>query len=180
MYFQEKFKYCPSCGAGRFVKNCDKSKKCLVCGFVYYLNPSAATAIFLTTQEGKLLVCRRANEPAKGTLDLPGGFIDLGETAEEGLIREVREELGVVLDGVSYLFSIPNDYLFSDFNVPTMDLFFEARVDENIALSPQDDVSEALFLTWSEIDPTHFGMQSVQKAVRQYIDNLLPHSISED
>lgn len=169
MHFQEKFKYCPSCGERRFVSNCVKSKKCTSCGFVFYLNPSAATAVFLTNEEGKLLVCRRAHEPARGTLDLPGGFVDLGETAEEGILREVKEELGVDLDSVSYLFSIPNDYLYSDLNVPTMDMFFESSITKHTAILPQDDVATAQFLHLKDIDPTCFGLSSIQKAVRKYI-----------
>ena len=42
-----------------------------------------------------MLVCRRAIDPAKGTLDLPGGFIDMNETGEEGVAREVLEETGL-------------------------------------------------------------------------------------
>ena len=66
-----------------------------MCGFVYYFNSSAATAIFITNRVGELLVVRRAKEPAKGTFDLPGGFVDMYETAEEAIIREVKEETGL-------------------------------------------------------------------------------------
>jgi len=62
---------------------------------VYYMNPSAATAAFILNGKGELLVERRKREPAKGTLDLPGGFADFDETAEEGVAREVLEETGL-------------------------------------------------------------------------------------
>ena len=87
-----QFLYCPECGSPHFEVNNEKSKKCTDCGFVYYFNPSAATVALILNEKNKLLVCRRAKEPAKGTLDLPGGFIDMNETGEEGVAREVLEE----------------------------------------------------------------------------------------
>ena len=84
----ERFGYCPVCGSSRFSVNNVKSKRCGSCGFVYYANPSSATAAFIVRDE-HLLVVRRGKEPARGTLDLPGGFVDMDETAEEGMAREL-------------------------------------------------------------------------------------------
>lgn len=90
-----QFKYCPKCGSAHFEVHNEKSKQCADCGFVYYFNPSSATVALILNERDELLVCRRAKEPAKGTLDLPGGFIDMTETSEEGVAREVREETGM-------------------------------------------------------------------------------------
>ena len=90
-----QFLYCPECGSPHFEVNNEKSKKCTDCGFVYYFNPSSATVALILNEKKELLVCRRAKEPAKGTLDLPGGFIDMNETGEEGVGREVWEETGL-------------------------------------------------------------------------------------
>lgn len=92
----DKFQYCPICGSSHFEVNNIKSKKCASCGFVYYANPSSATVAFIFNDKGELLVVRRKNEPAKGTLDLPGGFVDMDETGEQGVAREVKEETGLV------------------------------------------------------------------------------------
>ena len=72
-----QFKYCPKCGSAAFEIHNEKSKQCTDCGFVYYFNPSSATVALILNEKDELLVCHRAKEPAKGTLDLPGGFIDL-------------------------------------------------------------------------------------------------------
>ena len=90
----ERFKYCPVCGSSHFETNSEKSKLCRSCGFEYFVNPSAATAAFIMNERGELLVERRKREPAKGMLDLPGGFCDVDENIVQGLRREVREETG--------------------------------------------------------------------------------------
>ena len=101
--------------------------RCTACGFTYYYNPAAATAALILNDRNELLVCRRAHDPARGTLDLPGGFCDVGETAEEGVAREVAEETGLRVVRADYLFSLPNRYVFSGFVVATVDLFFRCR-----------------------------------------------------
>ena len=103
-----QFKYCPKCGSAHFEVHNEKSKQCADCGFVYYFNPSSATVALILNERDELLVCRRAKEPAKGTLDLPGGFIDMTETSEEGVAREVREETGMKVAKAEYL---PAQYL---------------------------------------------------------------------
>lgn len=110
-----QFKYCPKCGSAHFEVHNEKSKQCADCGFVYYFNPSSATVALILNERDELLVCRRAKEPAKGTLDLPGGFIDMTETGEEGVAREVREETGMKVAKAEYLFSLPNIYIYSGF-----------------------------------------------------------------
>ena len=101
----EKFKFCPVCGSRRWVEHDFKSKACQDCGFVYYANPSSATAAFILNGRGELLVVRRAKEPSKGTLDLPGGFVDIGEDIEQGMRREIAEETGLVVEDIKYIFS---------------------------------------------------------------------------
>ncbi|MFQ8805648.1 MAG: NUDIX domain-containing protein [Alistipes indistinctus] len=89
------FRYCPRCGSSRFEEHNEKAKKCRDCGFVYYFNSCSATVALILNSRNELLVTRRAKEPAKGTFDLPGGFIDMYETGEEGVAREVKEETGI-------------------------------------------------------------------------------------
>ena len=86
MHPLEKFNFCPACGSKHFEVNDNKSKKCRNCGFEYYLNPSAANVALILNKKNELLVLTRKENPGKGMLDLPGGFANIGETAEEGVI----------------------------------------------------------------------------------------------
>ena len=163
------FQYCPRCGAADFTVDDARSMRCGHCGFVYYLNPSASVACFIRDREGRLLVVRRRCEPAKGTLDLPGGFAELDETLEEALQREVREETGLTLRSFRYLFSLPNRYTFSGFVVHTVDAFFGGEVDSFEGVVVADDASEAIVLALEALCPEQFGLHSIRKAVARYI-----------
>ena len=164
------FKYCPKCGSPLFEIHNEKSKRCADCGFVYYFNPSAATVAFILNERGDLLVCRRGKEPAKGTLDLPGGFLDMYETGEQGVTREVREETGLEVTVADYLFSLPNTYLYSGFLVHTLDQFFLCRVSGTDDLKAMDDVSDSFWLSPEEIRPADFGLESVSKGISLFLE----------
>nr|WP_311521451.1 NUDIX domain-containing protein [uncultured Porphyromonas sp.] len=170
------FGYCPKCGSDQFKVENAKAKRCGGCGFTYYFNPSAACTCFITDKLNRVLVAVRGADPAKGTYDLPGGFIDPYETAEEGMAREIKEETrisalsglrGGIVDPLRYLFSLPNIYLYSGFEVHTVDMVFHMAVE---SLDPYigvggDDVAELKAIPFSELDPETFGLDSIRKAV---------------
>lgn len=168
----EKFKYCPVCGSENFEINNVKSKRCNHCGFVYYANPSAATAAFIV-RDNRLLVVRRAKEPAKGTLDLPGGFIDMDETAEHGMAREIMEETGLQALNIQYLFSLPNLYLYSGMTIHTLDLFFQVEVAPDAIGHPDDDAADLQWLPLDKVNPAQFGLLSIRRAVENYLNKNL-------
>lgn len=164
-----QFIYCPRCGSEHFVVNNKASKRCDRCGFVYYCNPRAAVVALIRDEKNRLLVARRANEPAKGTLDLPGGFTECYETAEISLCREVLEETGITITSARYLFSQPNIYPFSGIDIYTMDLFFEVRVSSDIQFSSHDDVAELNWVDIKSIDINLFGLQSIREGLKKYL-----------
>lgn len=168
------FHFCPKCGSPHFIEHNEKSKHCQDCGFTYYLNPSAATVAVIQNAKGEVLCVRRAKEPACGTLDLPGGFSDLYETSEEGVIREVKEETGLDVDRVEFLFSVPNLYEFSGMTIHTIDMFYRCHVGGDTSHArPADDAAEVLWLKPEEINPDEFGLHSIRRGViRLLSDNL--------
>lgn len=167
-----QFKYCPKCCSIHFEINNEKSKRCADCGFVYYFNPSAATVALIMNERNELLVCRRAKAPAKGTLDLPGGFIDMAETGEEGVRREVKEETGMEVNKAEYLFSLPNIYVYSGFPVHTLDLFFRCTVADTLHYKAMDDAADLFFIPLKEIRTEDFGLGSIRKGLGIFLKEM--------
>lgn len=163
-----QFIYCPKCGAKTFVERNEKAKQCTTCGFVYYFNPSSSVACFIRNPKGELLLVRRAKEPAKGTLDLPGGFIDMHESAEDAVVREVNEETGLDITNCRYLFSLPNIYPYCGFEVHTVDMFFECLAETFDNARAEDDAAEIIVLPSGQLEPADFGLQSIKRAVSLY------------
>ena len=163
------FTHCPACGSSNFNVNDPKSKRCNDCGFVYYLNPSAATAAFILNENNELLVVVRRQEPAKGTYDLPGGFSDMDETAEQGIAREVKEETNLDVTDMQYLFSRPNIYPYSGFDVHTLDLFFLCRASNYQQVKACDDAASFRWIPLNEVNPACFGLTSIRQGVEQFL-----------
>lgn len=89
--------HCSYCGA-RFDDAQPWPRACRGCGNTTYLNPLPVVVALVPVADG-LVVIRRNTEPRKGTLTLPGGYLDLGETWQQGARREVLEETGLDLAG---------------------------------------------------------------------------------
>ena len=128
----EHFRYCPRCGVIRADISPETPLNCIDCGFTYFFNPTVSAAAFVFDDRDRVLFIRRAKDPAIGKLAVPGGFIDFGETAEEGLRREVREEVGLEIETLHYLGSCTNKYYYQEVTYPVVDLIFSA-----IAIRPE-------------------------------------------
>lgn len=172
MHILEKFCYCPKCGSSHFVEDTEKSKKCENCGFEYFLNPSAAVAAFILNRSGEILIERRKKDPAKGMYDLPGGFVDVRETAENAIVREVMEETSLNVTDAKYLFTQPNVYRYSDFDVHTLDIFFLCTVEDETQMKAADDAAECMWMKPEDIRTEQFGLRSVRQALHIFLETL--------
>ena len=163
------FHFCPKCGSENFEIHNALSRHCSDCGFTYYQNPRASTAAFILNSRNELLVVRRAKEPAMGTLDLPGGFVDNEETAEQGIIREIQEETGIGIKEVCYLFSLPNIYRYSGMDIHTLDMFFICHVGDDAVVKAADDAAECMWIPLREVYVERFGLRSIRQAVHTFL-----------
>ncbi len=148
---KNQFKFCPECGGKNIQTQRDGFKwTCQDCGFTLYNNVASAVGIILENSEGKILFEKRAKEPRKGFLALPGGFTEPDETGEHAAVRECQEETGITPECVHYLCSFPNNYEYKGVLYKTCDMFFTAKLPADFKLNPQKgEVSE---FEWVKIE----------------------------
>ena len=161
-------KFCPKCGSAKFEKAGERSLKCVDCGFHFFINSSAAVAALIINEQGKIMLTTRGVEPDYGKLDLPGGFIDPGETAENAVIRELYEELGLKVKLLKYIDSAPNEYVFSDYTVFTLDMAFMVTPETILGLKAKDDILDFKFYSEKEFDYDDIPAPSIKKFVKDY------------
>jgi mutator protein MutT len=164
-------KFCPKCGSSQFPFQGEKSFLCASCGFHFFINSAAAVAAIIENEKGEVLLTIRAEEPQKGFLDLPGGFVDPKETVEECLKREIKEELNLTITDIEYLTSYPNEYVFSGYTVYTVDLGFVCKAKGFDKMHVKDDIAGFHFLTREEIDYGKIGAGSIRKLLKYYYNN---------
>ncbi len=92
----KKHSFCSYCGTG-YPEGAPWPRACTSCANVSYINPLPVAVAIVPVGSGVLCI-RRTIEPAMGKVALPGGFLEVGETWQEGLVRELREETGLVAD----------------------------------------------------------------------------------
>ena len=99
-FFSVNIHFCPQCGSKTesIIPEGDTLVRdvCTQCHRIHYQNPKVITGC-VPTFEDKVLLCQRAIEPRKGFWTLPAGFLEIGETIEEGALRETCEESGALV-----------------------------------------------------------------------------------
>jgi len=145
-------KYCHECGRPlvQTVHLPDPRPRltCAQCGSIHYENPKVLVWCLAHWGE-KMLLCRRAIEPARGLWNPPAGFVEAGETLEEAMARELREETGIDLETSRFS-------LYRVASVPHMNQIyvgFRAEFDTEPALIPGPESAEVRFFAEQTIGP---------------------------
>ncbi|MGR6872733.1 NUDIX hydrolase [Pseudomonas sp. HK3] len=162
-------KYCSECahpvtyqvpeGDNRERAVCDQ------CGTIHYVNPRIIAGT-LPVYQNQILLCKRAIEPRKGYWTLPAGFMEQGETLEQGAARETQEEAGI---------DIACGQLLSSISVPHISqvhIFFLANMENaEHAVSTSESLAVKLFdvdkIPWDEI-----AFPTVKKTLQFYLDDV--------
>jgi 8-oxo-dGTP diphosphatase len=162
----ETYKYCPQCGGGleeRLLKAGEPPRLvCSSCGFVFYIDPKLAV-IGLVPLNGGLVLVRRAIDPGYGLWVVPGGFVDVGETLEEAVVRETREETLIQVEVVRLL----NIYSYKHSRTVVAAYLTRFLGGE---LAAGDETLEARVFGPEEIPWEEIPFRSTKDALREYLE----------
>lgn len=165
------FQYCPKCASSNHQFENHHRFQCLDCNFVYYHNCAAAVMVIIR-REDKVLFTVRNNQPAKGKLDFPGGFVDPKESAQFAAKRELKEELDIEIEmsELKLLDTEPNDYIYLDILYRTLDIVFELKLNKNQKINiEKSEIQEVKWLRPDEVDLSQIGFQSMKAIVQRHL-----------
>lgn len=155
-------RYCPSCSAVLERRRPDGDDRdrhvCPACGTVHYQNPKIVVGSVCTLGD-RLLLCRRAIPPREGYWTIPAGYMELGETAEAGAVREAWEEARarIELDGLLAVYSVAR--------IDQVQLLYRARLlDAAVEAGPES--LEVRLLGWHEIPWADLAFPTVHWILR--------------
>jgi ADP-ribose pyrophosphatase YjhB (NUDIX family) len=83
--------------------------------------------------------------------------------------REIKEETGLEVGEVEYLFSSPNVYQYSGLGVHTIDMDYLVHVTGDVAVKADDDASECFWIPLRDLHPEEFGLLSIRHAVERFL-----------
>ena len=136
------------------------------CGFQFWQNAKPTSCALIPDSEGRLLFGTRAREPFAGMLDLPGGFLKLGEHPEDGLHREIAEELGVEVQIERLLGVIMDSYGAPD--VHTLNFAYLCKITQGQPRAA-DDVASLEWLDPTTVDRTRLSFEGNAKMVDLFL-----------
>ncbi len=160
-------KYCSHCGQSVELRDIPGDNiqryQCESCAMIHYQNPKMVVGC-LPVYEDKILLCKRAIEPRSGYWNLPAGYLENGESAETGAMREVWEEAlaKVEITGVHSLYSIPR--------INQIYIFFLARLTAPDFGIGEESLDVRLF-TEAEIPWQDMAFTSSVHALKRYFED---------
>jgi NAD+ diphosphatase len=97
--------FCGRCGAQLRIKTSERAKECPQCGLLHF--PRLAPAIIVLVERGRELLLARSRHFLPGMYSVLAGFVEPGESLEEAVVREVKEEVGLAIKNIRYFSSQP-------------------------------------------------------------------------
>jgi len=153
--------FCGRCGAPMEAKATERAKLCPRCGLHHF--PRLAPAIIVLVERGRALLLARSRHFAKGMYSVIAGFVEPGETLEEAVVREVREEIGISIKEIRYFGSQPWPFPHS------LMIGFTATYEDGEIVLDDSEIEDAGWFTRDNLPPLP-GKISI---ARRLIDGFL-------
>ncbi|ESW17686.1 hypothetical protein PHAVU_007G260200 [Phaseolus vulgaris] len=137
---------------------------CTSCGKISYQNPKMVVGC-LIEHDNKVLLCKRKIEPSYGLWTLPAGYLEIGESAMEGAIRETREEANADVEVISP---------FAQLDIPLIGqtyIIFLARL-KTPHFSPGPESSECQLFPLNEIPFSSLSFSSMVVTLSLYVEDM--------
>jgi 8-oxo-dGTP diphosphatase len=144
-------RYCPRCAAALEVRAAHGTPRpvCPQCGKIIFYDPKLAAAV-VVERDGLVLMVKRNTEPGLALWSFPGGYVNRGESVEEGAAREVQEETGLRVE-INGLVG-----LFSEAGHPVVLAAFDGRVLDGSLSAATHEVQEVGFFPPDALPPLAF------------------------
>lgn len=165
----EPFRFCPADGTELEAKGGEsRGASCPTCDRSWYRSSSPAVGAAIVDGD-RALVTVRGIEPEKGRIDLPGGFVEVGEHPRDALAREAREELGVEVEVEErpILLAIHTYGADGEF---VLAIGFRTRIVSGKP-NPADDVAEIHWVSADEVDDLDFAWEHDRAMIRAALDD---------
>lgn len=165
-------KYCSECGSTVTLKIPDGDNRerfaCDSCQTIFYSNPKTVVGA-IPEWHGRILLCKRAIEPAYGKWTLPAGYLENAETLAEGASRETKEEAcATIVDLQPYrAISIPH--------INQIYFMFRANLAEH-KFTPGSESLDVKLVLPEEIPWEDLAFRVIRKVLRDYCRDLPTHS----
>jgi ADP-ribose pyrophosphatase YjhB (NUDIX family) len=127
---------------------------CPSCGFVAYENPSPTVQAWIE-RDGRFLALKRGQDPERGSWNMPGGFVEAGESGPEAIRREVREETGLEIEILGVIGVFASTYGEGPDAEPIFDVAFRATTGD-AELDVSDESEEARWFSLADFPEPAF------------------------
>lgn len=167
-------RFCPRCGGAleaTLRPDDDRPRQvCNACGRVHYRSSKPCVGV-LAVRDGRLLLVRRRIEPFRGYWDIPGGFLEEGESPEQGGVREVREETGLEIRLTDLFGFYMGRYTYQEEVGTTLNVYFLAEVEGGSEQAGDDAVA----LDWFPPDalPTRIAFDHARLVLEDWRRSVL-------
>lgn len=171
-----QMKYCADCGGRVSLRTPEgdhlQRHVCEACGAIHYRNPRLVVGC-VPELDGRILLCKRAIEPRRGYWTVPAGFMENGETLEEGAMREAMEEAHarVEIEELYTVFSVPH--------ISQVHMMFRARL-ANDDFRAGIESLEVKLVTAEEIPWQELAFTVVRRTLEHFLEDrargaFVPH-----